>query len=188
MFNSANKKHDIKTLIIKAKKGDIKALENLIRTVQKDIYTIFAHLTESREDISDLTQEVLLKMAKSLPQLKEPEKFRQWLNRIITNVFYDYNKRNNEIFTDIDENKLNEIKDRFSCEPGERCIFTELGKFIQASLMSLPVNLRITLVLREYEGLSYQDISNLTHSSLGTVKSRISRARMKMQKELQEFI
>ena len=54
--------------------------------------------------------------------------------------------------------------------------------------MTLPQNLRITLVLREYEGLSYEDISKITNTTLGTVKSRISRARLKLQEELREFI
>ena len=54
--------------------------------------------------------------------------------------------------------------------------------------MTLPKDLRITLVLREYEGLSYEDIAKITNTAIGTVKSRISRARLKLQKELKEFI
>jgi RNA polymerase sigma-70 factor (ECF subfamily) len=54
--------------------------------------------------------------------------------------------------------------------------------------MTLPKDLRITIVLREYEGLSYADISRITNTAIGTVKSRISRARMKLQNELKEFI
>ncbi len=84
--------------------------------------------------------------------------------------------------------KLNEIKDKIGCEPGEKCLFSEIEKLIKAALMTLPQNLRITLVLREYEGLSYEDISKITNTTLGTVKSRISRARLKLQEELKEFI
>jgi RNA polymerase sigma-70 factor (ECF subfamily) len=54
--------------------------------------------------------------------------------------------------------------------------------------MTLPKDLRITLILREYEGLSYEDISKITNTTLGTVKSRISRARIKLQEELKDFI
>ena len=63
-----------------------------------------------------------------------------------------------------------------------------MEKLIQAALMTLPKDLRITLVLREYEGLSYEDIAKITNTAIGTVKSRISRARLKLQKELKEFI
>ena len=84
------KKRDIQALVYLAQKDDIKALEELVRRVQKNIYALFAHLVDKREDISDLTQETLLKMAKSLPQLKDVTKFKSWLNQIITNSYYDF--------------------------------------------------------------------------------------------------
>lgn len=188
MSKHVYKKGDIQTLIPLAQHGDIKALEELIRRVQKHIYAMFSHLTDKKDDISDLTQETLLKMAKKLPQLKDTKYFKSWLNQIITNVYYDNVRKNKDKFVEIDENKLNEIKDKLGCEPGEKCLFSEIEKIIKAALMTLPQNLRITLVLREYEGLSYQDISKITNTSLGTVKSRISRARLKLQEELKEFI
>ena len=87
MSKSLYKKGDLNSLIILAQEGDIKALEELIRRVQKDIYSIVSHLLNKREDISDLTQEVLLKMAKSLSNLKDVKSFKRWLNKIVTNVY-----------------------------------------------------------------------------------------------------
>lgn len=127
-------------------------------------------------------------MAKALPQLKNINTFKTWLNKIATNVFYDYARKNSDKLVDFDMEKLNGIKDKIGCEPGEKCFFAEMEKLIKAALMTLPQNLRITLVLREYEGLSYEDISRITNATLGTVKSRISRARLKLQDELKEFI
>ena len=86
------------------------------------------------------------------------------------------------------QDKLNEIKDKLGCQPGEKCIFSEMEKLVRTALLTLPKDLRITLILREYEGLSYEDISKITNTALGTVKSRISRARLKLQNELKEFI
>ena len=189
MSKSKYKKRDINTLIIFAQRGDTKALEELIRRVQKNIFTMFSYLTDKRQDISDLTQEALLRMAKSIKSLKDVALFKSWLDRIVTNIFYDYVKkhtRHNKIETDID--KLLEIKDKIGCEPGEKCLFSEMEKIIKAALLTLPENLRIVLVLREYEGLSYEDIAKITNTALGTVKSRISRARLKLQEELKEFI
>ncbi len=188
MVKLTYRKDSLESLILSAQGGNTKALEELIRRIQKDIYAIFTHLTDNSDDISDLTQEALLKMARSIKQLKEPAHFRPWLNKIITNIFYDYNRKHKDKITEIDEDKLNEIKDRLGCEPGEKCLFAELEKIIRAALMTLPKVLRITLILREYEGLSYDTISKITNTSLGTVKSRIARARIKMQKELKEFI
>ncbi len=188
MSRSNYKKNDIYSLILHAQKNDIKALEELIRRIQRHVYAMFSHLTYKKEDVSDLTQEALLKMAKSINQLKDVKNFKTWLNQIITNIYYDYARKNSDKIVEYDESKLVEVKDKIGCEPGEKCLFSEMEKIIRIALMTLPKDLRITLVLREYEGLSYDDISKLTNTALGTVKSRISRARLKLQNELKEFI
>lgn len=188
MSKSVYKNGDIIELIELAQHGDVKAIESLIRREQRHIYAIFSHLTSKKEDIADLTQDTLLKMAKNIAKLKEPEHFRQWLNRIISNSFYDFSKKNKLDIVELEENKLEEIKDKIGCEPGERCIFMEVEKLIRLALLGLPKNLRLPLILREYEGLSYEDISRITNSALGTVKSRISRARLKLRQELDGFI
>lgn len=188
MTKSKYKKGDIISLIKEAQNNDIKALEELIRRVQKHIYALFSHLTQKKEDILDLTQETLLKMAKSIHQLKEPKNFKQWLNQIVTNQYYDFIRKKNDNLVELNEKALDEIKDKIGCEPGEKCLFAEIESLIKTALFTLPKDLRITLVLREYEGLSYQDIAKITNTALGTVKSRISRARLKLQEELKEFI
>lgn len=188
MSKVAYKKYPIKELVTLAQGGDNKALEELIRKVQGHIYAIFSHLVYKKEDISDLTQETLIRMAKSLTTLKEVNRFRPWLNRISSNVFNDYLRKKPENFVEIDEKKLLEIKDKINCEPGQRCIFTEVEKLVRTALLTLPQDLRITIVLREYEGLSYDEISKITNTTLGTVKSRLARARVKLQEELREFI
>ena len=96
MSKAMYKKGEFQELIILAQNGDAKALEELIRRIQKNIYTMFSHLTVKKEDISDLTQETLLKMARSLPKLKDPKNFKSWLNQIVTNTFYDYAKRSSK--------------------------------------------------------------------------------------------
>lgn len=189
MPNSKYKKKEISSLIICAQQGDSKATEELIRRVQKNVFTMFSYLTDKRHDIADLTQEALFKMAKNINSLKYIDKFKPWLNQIITNTFYDYIKKhakNNDI--EINHNKILEIKDKIGCEPGEKCLFSEMEKLIKAALLNLPENLRIVILLREYEGLSYNDIAKITNTAIGTVKSRISRARLKLQQELKEFI
>ena len=183
------KNKDITTIIALAQKEDMKALEELIRRIQKNIFSMFDYLTGKREDVADLTQEALLKTAKCIPTLKDPNCFKSWLNHIVMNVYYDYNrKRNADNKLDFDEHKLMEIKDKLGCEPGEKCLFSELDKIIKLALQNLPQNLRIAIILREFEGLSYEDISKITKTAVGTVKSRIARARAKLQKQLKEFI
>ena len=188
MPKSNYKKNNIFTLIPIAQNGDSKALEEIIRRIQKHIYAMFSHLVYKKEDISDLTQEALIKIAKSLPQLSDPKNFKAWTNQIITNLYYDFIRKKPEKITIIDDEKFNEIRDKLGCEPSEKCLFTEIDKIVKSSLMTLPQDLRITIILREYEGLSYDDIAKITNTALGTVKSRISRARLKLQQELKDFI
>ena len=183
------KKSDINSIIKMAQKNDIKALEELIRRIQKNVFTMFSYLSDKRQDVADLTQEALLKTAKCITSLKDTQCFKSWLNHIVTNTYYDYRrKHSNDKNIDIDEDKLLEIKDKIGCEPGEKCLFSEMDKIIKFALLNLPDNLRIAIVLREFEGMSYEDISKLTNASLGTVKSRIARARNKLQQQLKEFI
>lgn len=188
MQKSKYKKKELQTLIDTAQNGDNKAIEEIIRRVQKNIYAMFFHLIEKKDDVSDLTQETLIKMSKGIYKLKNKKNFKSWLNQIATNVFYDYIRKNDNKTIIIDEKKFNEIKDKLGCEPGEKCLFSELDKLIKTALMTLPEDLRITIVLREYEGLSYDDISKITKTTLGTVKSRLSRAREKLQTMLKDFI
>ncbi len=189
MPNAEYKKRDINSLIIFAQNGDQKALEELIRRVQKNVFAMFSYLTDKRQDIADLTQEVLLKMARNINSLKDSSKFKSWLNQIVTNTFYDYAKKHaKDKNIELNNDKILEIKDKIGCEPGEKCLFSEMEKLIKAALLNLPESLRIVILLREYEGLSYEDISKITNTAIGTVKSRISRARLKLQQELKEFI
>lgn len=188
MQNCDYKKENLTTLVILAQNNDIKAIETLIRQEQRHIYAVFAHLTHKKEDVADLTQETLVKMAKSIGTLKNPKNFRPWLHRIISNLFYDYVKKNHTDNVDFDENFVSEIKDKSGCEPGERCLFSEIEALIKQALMTLPKNLRLSIVLREYEGLSYEDISKVTNTTIGTVKSRISRARLRLKEVLSDFL
>lgn len=180
---------NIEELIKKSQTGDLNALEALIKKIQHNTYAMFCYLSGDNQDISDMTQEALIKVALNIKSLKEPSRFKYWLNHIITNTFFDHGrKHSNDSKIEHDENKLIEIKDKIGCEPGEKCLFSELDKIIRIAMINLPHDMRLAIILREYEGLSYEDISKITNTAIGTVKSRISRARIKLQNELKDFI
>ncbi len=183
-------------LVILAQKQDFKALEELLRKIQKDVFATLTYMLKSSENLSDLTQEVLLKVAKNIQNLNNPKCFRGWLNHIITNTYYDYLrkiKRKPETIPleyvcpafDIDI-KI-ELPDK-GFKPMEKCITSECENKIKQAVRSLPEAFRIAIILREFQGLSYEEIANTTNASIGTVKSRISRARIKLQEVLQNYI
>lgn len=178
-------------LIKMAQDNDIKALEELIKRIQREIFGIFTHLCKKREVVADLTQEALVKIAKNLPKLKDVSKFKTWSNRIAVNLFYDEIRKNSKHLENINiddtQDKTQELKDTQDL-PLEKCLASELGCIIKNSILTLPINSRIAIVLREFEGMSYEDIANLTKTSIGTVKSRISRARVKLQEVLHEYL
>ena len=176
-------------LIEMAQKDNFEALEELLKRIQKDIFGIFSHICKKREIVSDLTQETLVKIAKNIERLHDSKHFKPWANRIALNIFYDFIRKDSRHTQPVSIEDINSanLEDRKE-EPLERCMASELGCLIKNCILSLPIHSRVAIVLREFEGMSYSDIANITHTTVGTVKSRISRARIKLQEELNEYL
>ena len=189
------KKMPQEELVVLAQQEDFKALEELIRRIQRDVFATLSYIVNNN-NLSDLTQEVLLKVAKNIQTLKNPKCFKGWLNHIITNTCYDELRKQKKspetISIDYTCEALNinlkiDIPDNKS-KPIEKCITSECEKLIKSAIRELPESFRIAIVLREFQGLSYEEIARTTNSNIGTVKSRISRARIKLQEVLKNYI
>ncbi len=184
-------------LIILAQQDNYNALEELIRREQKNAYASFYYLDPQKEDIADLTQEALFRMAKNIKKLREPKKFQGWFNQIITNLFYDEMRKKYKkpptisIDEDTSENSnivsIMDIKDRKKI-PAENSLASELNSKIISAIHTLPEPFRVVIVLRELQGLSYEEIADITQTSVGTIKSRIARARTKLQDNLRPYL
>lgn len=192
----AYKKMPIEELVVLSQQEDFKALEALIKKIQSDVYATLSYLIKNPEHIPDLTQDILLKVAKNIQNLKNPKCFKGWLNNIITNTYYDFvrkHKRTPETISidytcePLDIQFKIELPDK-KVKPIEKCISSECEKFIKEAIKNLPESFRIAIILREFQGLSYEEIAQTTNSSIGTVKSRISRARIKLQEALKNYI
>lgn len=183
------KKMSIEDLILYTQKSDLKATAELIKRIQKDIYTFFCHLCPPENMVADLTQETLIKIVKNINKLQDIKNFKSWSNKIAVNMFYDALRKHSrrEKHIEKEEKDLSFIEDT-KCKPSEKCQSKELGCQIKACIINLPVNARIAIILRELKGLSYEEIAKLTNTNLGTVKSRISRAREKLQTELAGYL
>lgn len=189
------KKMSLEELVVLSQQNDFKALEELIKREQKNVFAAFTYLSKKQENIADLTQEALLRVAKNIQSLKNPKLFKSWLNQIVTNLFYDeLRKSQRKIDTvSLDEEIENTPQIKFQildkkCKPHEKCISTELEKIIKNAILELPEQFRVAIILREFQGLSYEEIAEATNSSIGTVKSRIARARNKLQEDLKGYI
>ena len=190
------KNHTQEELIELAKQDHLDALEELVKRNQNNVYASFYYLSGNCEDILDLTQEALLKMAKNIKNLKDNTKFKTWLNQIVTRLFYDYLRNKNKKLITIPIDKKDDEEDKFNiteipcktCTPEENTLKTELNCIIERSIQKLPDTFRLAIVLREFQGLSYEEIAEITNTNVGTVKSRIARARNKLQSDLKQYI
>ncbi len=190
------RKMTLEELVVLSQKEDYKALEELIKKIQSEVYATLSYLLKSIDNLSDLTQEVLLKVAKNISALKNPKCFKGWLNQIITNTYYDEIRKKKKtpetISIDYNCEPMNfalkiEIPDKKN-KPIEKCITAECERLIKSAIRELPEAFRIAIILREFQGLSYEEIAQTTNSSVGTVKSRISRARIRLQEALKNYI
>jgi RNA polymerase sigma-70 factor, ECF subfamily len=190
----------IEELVPLAQEGNRQALEALVKQVQKTVYITLFQLMPERPDVMDLTQEVLLRMCRSIHTLRNPRTFKYWLNRIITHLFYDELRRQQRrpaplsLDAPIGEDSgsdmsavTQDIADT-APRPEQVLLGNELDRQINKAIGQLQEPFRTTLVLREFQGLNYEEIASLTQVNLGTVKSRLARARGKLQELLTPYV
>jgi RNA polymerase sigma factor (sigma-70 family) len=186
-------------LILRCQSGghpERKAFAELLHRYQSHVDRILYHLAPDWQDRADLAQEVWVRVYRNIKSLQEPEKFRGWLNRIVTNLFYDELRKRKRHSAPLSLDAPLNIDDREvdwelrSDTPGPEEAMTtqEFYHQLQTAIADLPEAFRMTIVLREIEGMAYEEIAELMNVSLGTVKSRIARARQRLQSQLQPYL
>lgn len=182
-----------KSLLERAKTGDVKAFEMLVEAYQRKIYNIALRMIGNSDDAYDLAQEVLIRIYKSIGSFKEQSSFSTWVYRITTNVCLDeIRKRKNKWTVSLDEDiRLDdsEIKREIESDdpkPDEMTEKAELKKTITEAINKLNEEHRIVIVLRDIHGFSYEDIAKIVKCPEGTVKSRINRARQALKSILEK--
>lgn len=184
--NQADKED--KKLVLKAKRGDRKAFEKLVVKYQRAIYGLVRKMVLDHENTNDIVQDTFIKAFSNLEKFEEGLSFYPWLHRIAINTtlnFIEKRRRYHETFnrsenqddySDRDENVLQGI------------IKDEYQKHVEMALKKLPVDQRAVFILRTAEELSYQEISEQMEISIGTVMSRLSRAREKLKELLLPYL
>ena len=173
----------------KAAKGDVDAFETLIMKYEKTIYNIALRMMTSPEDAKDVSQNVLIKIYNNISRFKGDSLFSTWIYRITVNTCIDEirkNKRKSEISMDEEDTGLSRVIQDTEASPEKSIIEKEGYSSIINSINELPEEYKTVITLRDIEGFSYQEIAEITECSLGTVKSRISRARGKLKELLLE--
>lgn len=173
-------------VIRKVLNGDTNAYEALVREYEKSVYNLALRMTGNSEDAYDMSQEAFIKAYNSLTTFRGDSKFSVWLYRIVSNVCLDYlrsrsRKPTVSLSTENEDGEEVELDIADEEQTPEKLLERGLTRdAVRRGLLSLPDDHRQILLLREIEGLSYDEISETLGLEVGTVKSRIFRARKKL--------
>ena len=166
--------------------GDVNAFETLVKEYEKNVYNLALRMTGNSEDAADMSQEAFIKAYNSLSSFRGDSKFSVWLYRIVSNVCLDYlrsrtRKPTVSLSTENDDGEEVELDIADESQSPELLLDRSLTRdAVRRGLASLPPDHREILLLREIQGLSYEEIAAALDLEAGTVKSRIFRARKKL--------
>ena len=172
------------------------AFAELMRRHQGHVDKILYHLAPDWSDRHDLAQEVWIRTYRHLHRLQEPIKFRSWLGRITTNLFYDELRKRKRTKPPLSLEAPLQLRDTEmdwelpsdTLSPQDHLTTQEFYEHLHQAVRDLPEAFRQTIILREIQGLAYEEIAEITGVSLGTVKSRIARARARLQTILKPYL
>jgi RNA polymerase sigma-70 factor, ECF subfamily len=181
-------------LIAKAQAGDKAAFRLLVERHQRRAFSIALALVRDENDANELVQDAFLRVFKSLGSFQGGSSFFTWLYRIITNLSIDLHRKPGRQTVDIDDSRLELDESKQSdfplmaridgADPSELVRRREIGARLQAALDALPSYHRAVIVMREVDGLSYEEMAEAMDVSKGTIMSRLFHARQKLQKAL----
>jgi RNA polymerase sigma-70 factor (ECF subfamily) len=168
--------------------GDLEAFEGLVRKYQDKIYNLCRYMLIDPYIARDAAQDTFLKAYRRLKDFKGECAFYSWLYRIAVNTCLDEKRRTRQETERTDQ--VPSVEDLPSSSPSADRLYEskETARTIQRALQKLPEGLRAAIVLKEIEGLSYEEIADALDISMGTVKSRISRAREELRRLLRAGI
>ena len=173
-------------IVRKVLKGDTNAFETLVLEYEKNVYNIALRMTGNSEDASDMTQEAFIKAFNSLQSFRGDSKFSVWLYRIVSNVCLDFLRSRNRrptvsLSVEDDDGEDTQLDVADESQSPELLLDRKLTReSVRRGLDSLPPDYRQILLLREIQGFSYEEISKALDLEVGTVKSRIFRARKRL--------
>ena len=179
-----------KTLVERCLAGDDLAWDELVRTHTKRVYGLCYRFTNSATEAQDLTQEVFLRIFKSVKSFRSDEgNFTTWMARLTRNLLIDhYRRTRQDRSTDSIENQLPILEERITAtaRPDGLVAGREAREQLQAALQKLSPELRETLILRDLEEMEYREIADVLRIPEGTVKSRLNRARTELARVMRK--
>ena len=182
-------------LVERAQRGDKQAFELLVSKYQRKLARLLSRFIRDAAEVEDVTQEAFIKAYRALPTFRGDSAFYTWLYRIGINTAKNYlvaMGRRAPTTTDIDSEEAEGFENgdqlRDLNTPENELATRQIAETVNQTLGELPEELRTAITLREIEGLSYEDIANIMNCPIGTVRSRIFRAREAIAAKLRPML
>lgn len=171
---------EISQLIRQCKQGDTGSFEKLVNQNASRVSNIIYQMLSSPNDVDDLAQQVFIKVYQHIKDFKEESKFSTWLYRITVNTVWDYlRKQKHRKTVPLEEIAPIPVYDKEDTG--------ELKKLLNIEIQKLPFKYRTIIILKDIEGLSYNEISKILKCRIGTVESRLFRARQELRGKLEKM-
>lgn len=182
-------------LVLRAQRGDKLAFELLVNKYERKLQRLLSRLVRDPAEVEDVTQEAFIKAYRALPTFRGESAFYTWLYRIGINTAKNYltaQGRKGPAPVDIDPEDAeaaseNELA-RDSSTPEQEMMSRQVAETVNAAMEGLPEELRSAILLREIEGMSYEEIAAIMNCPIGTVRSRIFRARETIAEQLRPLL
>lgn len=178
-------------LVERAQRGDKKAFELLVIKYQRKLARLLSRYIRDANEVEDVTQEAFIKAYRALPTFRGDSAFYTWLYRIGINTAKNYLValgRRAPTMTEVDNEEAESIEDGEQLKdmntPENELISKQIAETVNLTLQQLPEELRTAITLREIDGLSYEEIAQIMNCPIGTVRSRIFRAREAIAEQL----
>ncbi|MBI5353839.1 MAG: sigma-70 family RNA polymerase sigma factor [Chloroflexi bacterium] len=194
LSNISDPSMDEAALILESQRGDLDAFNRLVLVYQGPLYYTALHILGENELAADATQEAFISAFRNIKNYRG-DSFKAWLMRIVTNACYDelrQKKRRPTVPLEPENEDGDEVESPHwltdtNMSPEDTFLNSELKNALLYCLNRLPVNLRSVVELTDIQGMHYSEVSRAEHVPLGTIKSRLARARMSLRNRLQEF-
>jgi RNA polymerase sigma-70 factor (ECF subfamily) len=182
-------------LVERAQRGDQQAFGMLVEKYQRKLARLLSRMMRDSAEIEDVVQESFIKAYRALPNFRGDSAFYTWLYRIGINTAKNYlvaMGRRPQVSRDIEIEDAENFEDgdelRSMATPESELMTKEIAKTVNDTMMALPDDLRTAITLREIEGLSYEEIASVMDCPIGTVRSRIFRARETIAAKLRPLL
>ena len=181
-----------KQLVARVQKGDSRAFDMLVMKYQQRIMALISRYVHDADEVQDVAQEAFIKAYKALPRFRGDSAFYTWLYRIAVNTAKNHlvSRSRRPPGSDVDLSDAEYLEGgaglRELENPENRLFGDELKQVVEQAISGLPDDLRTAVTLRVFDGLSYEDIADVMDCPVGTVRSRIFRARDAIDKQVRE--